>query len=298
MTKLPPYLHAGDKILLIATARSVSEADMLPALHQLRSWGFEIETGPHLYSKYNQFAGTDDERCSDLQWALDHPQAKAIIIARGGYGTMRIIDRISFKGYKKYPKWVAGYSDITALHNSLYNQGFCSIHGTMPVNFTRNEIATLSLKNVLCGEKVLYQINTHPLNRSGKAEAEIVGGNLSLLYALNGSSSAIDLSGKILFIEDLDEYLYHIDRMMLSLRRAGKLKKLAALVVGGMSDMRDNDIPFGETALEIIRRNVEEFDFPVCFNFPAGHIDNNRAFYHGRKCVLRVTESDVEFTYP
>ena len=288
MPKIPPYLKKGDTILLIATARKVSKEEMLPAITTMRSWGLKVVEGKHLYSSSNQFAGTDKERASDLQTALDHPKARAIIIARGGYGTIRLMDGLDFKKFKKNPKWVIGYSDVTVLHSHLFNLGFCSLHATMPINFTKHGGATDSLRKHLFNEGSGWTVPPHPLNRKGKTKAEIVGGNLSLLYAIAGSKSDMDLKGKILFIEDLDEYLYHIDRMMYQLKRAGKLKGLAGLVVGGMNDMKDNTVPFGKTPEEIIHEAVKEYKFPVCFNFPAGHIELNYAFCHGRKVELSV----------
>jgi muramoyltetrapeptide carboxypeptidase len=292
----PPYLKKGDTILLIATARKVSKEEMLPAITTMKQWGLKVEEGKHLYSASNQFAGTDEQRAEDLQKALDHSEARAIIVARGGYGTIRLMDRINFKKFKKNPKWVIGYSDVTVLHNELYNLGFCSLHATMPINFTKHAGATDSLRKHLFNESSGWTIPTHPLNRKGKVKAEVVGGNLSMLYAITGSKSELNMKGKILFFEDLDEYLYHIDRMMYQLKRAGKLKGLAGLIVGGMNDMRDNSIPFGKTPEEIITEAVSEYEFPVCFNFPAGHIELNYAFCHGKKIKLNVGKTvSVEY---
>ncbi len=286
MINIPPYLKSGDTILIIATARKTSPPELEPVVNKLISWGLRVEFGKNLFGEQNQFSGSDQERAEDLQWALDHTSARAIIIARGGYGTLRIIDSVNFEGFKRNPKWVIGFSDVTVLHNELYNLGFCSIHGTMPNNFFNDETATDSVRKLLFKESVEYQIPPHPLNRAGSATGDLIGGNLSLLYALSGSRTEMDFDGKILFMEDLDEYLYHIDRMMIQLKRKGKLEKLAGLIIGGMSSMRDNTIPFGSTAEESIIRNVAEYTYPVCFNFPAGHIPVNMAFYHGRKINL------------
>jgi muramoyltetrapeptide carboxypeptidase len=287
----PPILKKGDKIAIIASARKISMSEIQSALAILQSWGLEVVLGKNLFNTDNQFSGTDDERAADLQMALDDDSVKAIVSARGGYGTIRIIDKIDFSKFKKQPKWVIGYSDITVLHSHIHNFGIETLHATMPINFTKNEEALETLWKSLFGEKLDYNIASHPLNRNGFAEAEIVGGNLSLLYALSGSSSDIDTNEKILFIEDLDEYLYHVDRMMMNLKRSGKLKNLAGLVVGGMSDMKDNTIPFGKTAEEIIIDAVKEYDYPVCFNFPAGHIDRNLALVFGKKMKLDVREN-------
>jgi len=287
----PAYLKKGDKIGVLACARKISADEIQPAIDILNSWGLEVILSKNLFCVDNQFAGTDEERAEDLQAMLDNTSVKAVISARGGYGTMRVIDKIDFTQFKKNPKWVLGYSDITALLSHINNIGIETLHATMPINFTKNAEATETLRKALFGEHLNYTVNAHPLNRKGTAEAELTGGNLSILYALSGSVSDINTKGKILFIEDLDEYLYHIDRMMLNLKRSGKLDDLAGLIVGGMSDMRDNTVPFGKTAEEIIFEAVKEYNYPVCFNFPAGHVDRNLALYFGRKVKLKVAET-------
>ena len=211
---------------------------------------------------------------------------------------MSIIDGMDFSNFIRRPKWLVGYSDVTVLHCHVQSLDICSLHATMPINFLKHEEATLSLRKLLFNEPQAYRIEPHQLNRTGSAEAEVVGGNLSLLYALSGSSSELDYRNKILFIEDLDEFLYHVDRMMLQLKRSRKLEQLAGLIVGGMSDMKDNSISFGKSAEEIIMEAVEEYAYPVCFNFPAGHIDENMAFYLGRRARLQVEPNNVNFLYP
>ncbi|PBQ32126.1 LD-carboxypeptidase [Sphingobacteriaceae bacterium] len=297
MLLAPSYLKKGDTVLIIGTARARSKDQVEPAIEILKSWGLKVEAGKHLYKKHNQFAGTDKERAHDLQWALDHISAKAILIAGGGYGTLRIIDLINFEKFKKNPKWIIGYSDTTVIQSRLTKLKVASIHGTMAFQFTKNAEATESLKKALFGEKLEYEIQKNKLNRSGSADAEVVGGNLSLLYALSGSVDDISTKNKILFIEDLDEQLYHIDRMILQLKRSGKLKDLKGLIVGGMSEMKDNAVPFGKTAEEIIKDAVKEYKYPVCFSFPAGHIENNMALYFGKKARLSITKSRIKFEY-
>jgi muramoyltetrapeptide carboxypeptidase len=287
----PPYLKQGDKIAIVATARKISKEELSPAIELLKKWGLEVVLSKHLFNADHQFSGTDNERAEDLQSMLDNPSIKAVISARGGYGTMRIIDKIDFTKFKQNPKWVIGYSDITVLHSHIHNMGIQTLHATMPINFTKHAEATETLRKAVFGEMLSYTSEGHALNRKGKAEGVLVGGNLSLLYALAASSSDIDTKGKVLFIEDLDEYVYHIDRMMLNLKRSGKLSHLAGLVVGGMTDMKDNAIPFGKTAEEIILDAVKEYNYPVCFNFPAGHIDKNLALYFGKKVQLKVEET-------
>jgi muramoyltetrapeptide carboxypeptidase len=297
MSLIPPFLSKGDTILIIATARARSKEAVQPAVDLLKSWGLKVVTGKNAFKKYHQFAGTDKQRADDLQWAIEHKTAKAVLIAGGGYGTMRIIDEADFKPLLKHPKWFIGYSDTTVIQNRLANLGIACIHGTMAFQFLRDPEATQSIKQLLFNESPEYSIPKHKLNRVGTAQAEIVGGNLSLLYALSGSVDDISTKNKILFIEDLDEQLYHIDRMMLQLKRSGKLKNLKGLIVGGMSDMKDNAVPFGKTAEEIVWDAVKEYKYPVCFNFPAGHIEKNMALYFGKKAKLMVSKKGVELLY-
>ena len=297
MAIVPSYLKKGDTLLIIGTARARSKEMLQPAISLLESWGLTIETGEHLFKTHHQFAGTDEERAHNLQWAIDHTTAKAVLIAGGGYGTMRIIDAVDFKPLLKHPKWFVGYSDTTAIQSRLTALDIASVHGTMAFQFPKHDEATLSVKKLLFGETVNYSIEPSHLNRQGTATAEIVGGNLSLLYALSGSVDDLVTKDKILFIEDLDEQLYHIDRMMLQLKRSGKLKDLKGLVVGGMSDMKDNAVPFGQTAEEIILDAVKSYAYPVCFNFPAGHIEKNMALYFGKEARLVVEEGKVSLVY-
>ena len=293
----PAHLKKGDKIAIIASARKISLQELQPAIDIFKTWGLEVVLTKNIFNQDHQFSGTDAERAADLQTALDDDSIKAIISARGGYGTMRIIDQLDFIKFKQHPKWVIGYSDITVLHSHIHNFGIETLHATMPINFSVNTEAVEIMRKVLFGEKFNYEIQNHPLNKKGIVEAQVVGGNLSLLYALTGSASSIHTKGKILFIEDLDEYLYHIDRMMVSLKRYGKLADLAGLIVGGMTDMKDNQIPFGKTAEEIILDAVKEYNYPVCFNFPAGHIDKNLAIPLGRNMKLVVDEKGTTVSF-
>ncbi len=293
----PPLLKKGDTVLIIGTARARSKEFIDPAIEILLQWGLRVELGENLFKKHHQFAGTDDERAYDLQWAIDHPLAKAVLIAGGGYGTLRIIDKVNFKRLKKYPKWFIGYSDTTVLQARLSKLNFASIHATMAFQFPKHKEATDSIQKLLFGKPLKYTIPVSTLNRTGSAEGEITGGNLSLIYALSGSVDDLNTKNKILFIEDLDEQLYHIDRMMLQLKRSGKLKHLKGLIVGGMSDMKDNAVPFGKSANEIVWDAVKEYNYPVCFDFPAGHIDENMALMFGKKAKLIVQKNRVSLTY-
>jgi muramoyltetrapeptide carboxypeptidase len=297
MSLIPPFLKKGDTVLIIATARARDKEAIAPAISILKKWGLKVLTGKYAFKKHHQFAGTDSQRAHDLQWAIEHKTAKAVLLSGGGYGTLRIIDQVDFKPLHKNPKWFVGYSDATVLQSRLQQMGIASIHGTMAFQFTKNEAATESVRQLLFGEKVAYTISGHQLNRAGTATAEVVGGNLSLVYALSGSQDDLVTKNKILFIEDLDEQLYHIDRMMLQLKRSGKLKGLKGLVVGGLSDMKDNAVPFGKTAEEIVYDAVKEYAFPVCFDFPAGHIEKNMAIYFGKKATLVVDKKRASLSY-
>jgi len=283
----PPDLQPGDTVGILAPARKVSPEEMAPFIEMLTSWGFNVIEGKHLYGDHNQFSGTDEERTADFQAMLDNEGIRAIFCARGGYGSVRIIDRLDFSRFRKTPKWIVGYSDISVFHAHLgRNLGIQSLHAAMPINFPPEgemNSSMQSLKEALEGKDPEYIVEAHPLNRPGEAEGYLCGGNLSMLYSIAGSASDLETAGKILFIEDLDEYLYHVDRMMMNLKRAGKLDSLAGLVVGGMSDMNDNPIPFGRTAEEIIADTVQEYDYPVVFGFPAGHLPENLALIMGAR---------------
>ena len=294
----PPALKKGDKIGIVSPAGKINKESILPALNKLHEWGLEIELGKHIFNENFQFAGTDEDRAADLQKMLDDKSIKLIISARGGYGMLRIIDKLDFKIFSKHPTWIVGYSDITVLHAHVHrNYGIETVHAIMANVFDKNEEAVDTLRKALFNEPLSYRVKSHLLNRKGEGKGEVIGGNLSLLYALSASRSDIDTKGKLLFIEDLNEYLYHIDRMMMNLKRAGKLKGLAGLVVGGMTDMKDNPNPFGKTAEEIILEAVAEYNYPVCFNFPAGHIEKNLALVFGREARFSVDDTEVILRY-
>lgn len=305
MNHQPPFLQPGDTIGICAPARKVTIDEIREGIQILESWGYKVKTGKNLFGEYHQFSGTDEQRATDMQALLDDQTVNAIISVRGGYGCMRIIDRLDFTAFVKKPKWIIGFSDLTVFQNHLHtNFNIPSIHGPMLFNFCGsrfNEASISYLKEAIAGFPLQYnidhQITFKSITRLGNAQGTIVGGNLSLLYALSGSSSDLDTNGKILFIEDLDEYLYHIDRMILQLKRCGKLKGLRGLIVGGMNDMRDNTIPFGSTAEEIISQAVSEYDFPVCFGFPSGHIPTNYPLIMGMKVKLDINEQQTQLTF-
>jgi len=291
----PDLLKLTNKVGIISTARKISKKEIQPAINRLQQWGLEPILGKHLFSEHHQFAGTADERAADLQEMLDNPEIKAILCARGGYGTVQIIDKVNFTKFMEHPKWVIGYSDVTVLHSHIQrNCEIQSIHATMPINFptiARDNPATESLYNALFYGDNEYRVKKHPLNKAGQAQGQLVGGNLSILNSLLGSASDINTIGKILFIEDLDEYLYHIDRMMMNMKRNGKFDHIRALLVGGMNDMNDNDIPFGKTAEEIIIDVLGDVNFPIMFNVPAGHIKDNKALLIGGETIVEVNSN-------
>ena len=288
----PTNLKQGDKIAIVSTARKLSLKELQAGIDIIKSWGLEVVLGENLFESAHQFAGSTRQRTTDFQNAIDDESIKAVFCARGGYGTVKIIDELDFSQFIKNPKWIIGYSDVTVLHNHInQNYNIQTLHAAMPFGFADNtEEALKSIKKVLFGEQLNYEFDAHKMNRNGVGEGELVGGNLSIIYSLTGTKSQIGTKGKILFLEDLDEYLYHIDRMMMNLDRAGMLCGLTGLVVGGMTDMNDNAIPYGQTAAAIILETVSKYKYPVCFDFYAGHLNDNRALPMGGKALLKVAE--------
>ena len=294
----PEFLQKGDTVAILATARKIDLINLQPAVKLLESWGLHVVIGKTIGKSENQLAGPDWQRATDFQEMLDNPKIKAIWAAKGGYGTVRIVDRIDFTNFKKKPKWIVGFSDVTVLHSHINNMGIETLHASMAVSAkTATPQAIESLRKSLFGEKIEYRIPAAPFNKKGKATGEIVGGNLSVLYSILGSKSEVDYKGKILFIEDLDEYLYHIDRMMMNLKRNGYFDGLKALVVGGMTEMNDNDIPWGKNAIEIIQDVLKDYKFPIIYNFPAGHIKDNRALILGKTVTVEATEKDATMKF-
>ena len=287
----PAFLKKGDTIAIVATARKNIDDNLKPAILWLKNWGLNVKIGNTIGLDLNQLAGTDEQRAADFQAQMDDPTVKAIWCVRGGYGTVRMIDLLDFTQFEKNPKWIIGFSDVTVLHNHLNTMGYKSIHAIMPVSSKASDEAKETLRKSLFGEKLFYEIDSFSRNRFGKATGEIVGGNLSILYSLLGSKSAINCNDKILFIEDLDEYLYHIDRMMMNLKRCGCLENLKGIIVGGMVKMKDNDIPWGKDVLEIIEDVTKSYNIPVIYNFPAGHIQDNRALILGNKVTIDSKEN-------
>ncbi|TRX24079.1 LD-carboxypeptidase [Flavobacterium franklandianum] len=296
--KIPPSLQKGDTIALVATARKNIDDNLKPAIDLLHSWGLEVLIGNTIGLDNNQLAGTDAERAADFQQQLDNPNIKAIWCVRGGYGTVRMIDLLDFTKFKKNPKWIVGFSDVTVIHSYINNLNIATIHGAMPITVAKASTESIeSLRKSLFGESLNYEIPFDSANRLGNAKGEIVGGNLSILYSLMGSNAQIDCKGKILFIEDLDEYLYHIDRMMMSLKRCGCFDGLNGLIVGTMTKMKDNDIPWGKNANQIIEDVTKGYSFPILYNFPAGHFRDNRALIFGKQVSLKLNEKTSKLIF-
>lgn len=292
------YLQKGDTVAIVSTARKVFEKELIPALSILKNWKLNVVLGTSIEAEEHQFAGNDKLRASDFQEMLDNPKIKAIWCARGGYGTIRMLDLLDFSNFKNNPKWIIGYSDVTVLHSHLHQLGFETLHAQMPVSIeTKTAACIQSLKNSLFGNNNNIIIPSEASNVTGNAKGVVVGGNLSMLYSLCGSSSSISTKGKILFIEDLDEYLYHIDRMLQNLKRNGMLDQLEGLIIGGMTQMHDNDIPFGQSTEEIILSICNDYNYPIVFNFPAGHLDDNRALILGRKAELIISKTETILTF-
>lgn len=296
--KIPAYLKKGDTVAIVCTARKFTTEEAQPAVELLESWGLKVKFGKTIGLDNFQLGGSDTERAEDFQAMLNDDSVKAIWCARGGYGTVRIIDKINFSKFTQHPKWIMGFSDVTVLHSHLHNLRVATLHSIMPFSVPKaEEKAKESLKKALFGEHLSYEIPNSPYNKKGTAKGVLVGGNLSILYSLLGSKSSINTENKILYIEDLDEYLYHIDRMMMNLKRNGYFDKVKGIIVGGMTDMHDNSIPFGMNANEIILDVCKEFDFPICFDFPAGHLPDNRALILGKEIEFEVSENSTKVNF-
>lgn len=290
----PPFLKVGDTVAIVAPSGVLKNKnnEVERSKELLESWGLKVIIGKHVFSQHGHFAGTDDERCDDMQKALDNPKVKAIWAARGGYGTVRILDKLDYTKFKKHPKWIIGYSDITALHNQLHNLGYETIHALMCTSLTKDiaevKDAIDTFKDAIFGEQLSYTMEGSKYNKTGVVTAPLVGGNLTVLQTLLGSKTSIDTSGDILFIEEVGEYAYHMDRMLQSLKRAGYFENCKGILVGDISKVRPNDQDFGRTIEEIILDIVADKNIPVAFNMHAGHEKDNRAMILGAMVELKV----------
>ena len=296
-TSIAPLVE-GDLIQILAPAKTIEPEHVLLAKTTLEQKGFRVEISTHCLGESNYFSGSIDERISDFQGAIDNPEVKGILCARGGYGCVQIVDTLNWDNIKRHPKWIIGFSDITVLHQRMSRLGLKSIHATMPLNFSSNTKAAIdSLVEAITG--VQYEINTAPtpFNKPGQAKGELMGGNLSILYSLLGTNDHADFKGSILFIEDLAEHIYAIDRMFYALKKTGVLYQINGLIVGGMTGLKDTTVPFGKSYQEVILSHFEGRDIPICFDFPAGHIDDNRALVFGADVEFTATKRDVTLIF-
>lgn len=299
----PPYLKIGDTVAVLAPAGVLKQdIEVIKKTKLLlKNWGLHVVFGEHLETKAHHFAGSDAQRAADFQWALDQKNVKAIWCARGGYGSLRIIDKLNFEGFKKAPKWIVGYSDITVLHVALNSLGYESLHAMMCVNLTEDEEAikssVQSLKKALFGTLEVYEIVGHTDNKPGNTSGPLVGGNLSLLTAMLGSETSMDTKGKIVFIEEIGEHKYHIDRQLQSLKRAGYFKQCSGVIIGNMSKIKTNNPAWGQSIETLILDILKDTNIPVAFGFPAGHELENRALYFGRNIQLSVTKSKTRVLF-
>jgi len=299
----PPYLKAGDSVAIVAPSGILRnrKQEVATAKQLLESWGLKVVVGKHVFSQANHFAGTDNERCEDFQNALDNPNIKAIWAARGGYGAARILDKLDYSMFLKQPKWVVGYSDITALHNQINTLGVESLHALMAVSLgdNTNEIkeSIATFKAALFGKSLKYDLEGSKYNKIGETEGQLVGGNLTILHTMLGSNTSLDMTGKILFIEEIGEYAYHIDRMLQSLKRAGYFENCKGIIVGDMSKVRKNTTPWGTSIQQLILDVVSNYNFPVAFNMPAGHENDNRALILGRTIQLQVFKEGTSILF-
>ncbi|MBV8255817.1 MAG: LD-carboxypeptidase [Chitinophaga sp.] len=295
MVKIPPYLKKGDLIGVTCSSSKMELAAAEYAAEVLRSWGFRVHLGITVGTSFHNFSAPDELRLEELQDMLDDPEIKAIVFGRGGYGMVCILDKLDFKKFRKHPKWLCGYSDVTTLHSHIQERyGIPTIHSMMCSGITADTVEdpyVHSLEQVLKGKKYSYNTPSHELNREGSASGILVGGNLSILANVSGTPSQVNTKGKILLLEDIGEYRYNVDRLMYNLKRAGWLDKLAGLVVGSFTEGKENSTPFGQTEYEIIRNMVKEYDYPVCFNFPIGHQAENYAVKLGMQHHLKIGES-------
>jgi len=300
LIKIPPYLKTGDTIGMICPSGYMPLEKAQKCIDTLERWGFKVKVGRTLGNQYHYFSGTDEERLSELQQMLDDKNINAVFCARGGYGLSRIIDQINFSCFTENPKWIIGYSDITLLHAHVYsNFSIASLHAPMAAAFNEiNENGEYidSVFKSLTGTHCLYQINSNPLNKHGICEGGLVGGNLAILAHIIGTPSDLNTKNKILFIEDLGEYKYNIDRMLMQLKRAGKLESLAGLIVGSFPEIKDTSIPFGQEISEIIMDKVNEYNYPVCFDFPVGHTGKNYALKIGATYTLNVSATETRLS--
>lgn len=294
----PKALVPGDLVMIIAPAKAIESSHVHYAKELFESKGYKVQLSEHCLGNHHYFSGTDAQRTSDLQKAIDNPEVKAIICARGGYGCVRIVDRVQWAGIIREPKWIVGFSDVTVFHQRMQRYGIESLHATMPLNYQENSIESLaSLFKALQGEPYCVSSPANQNDKPGSTTGKLIGGNLSIVYSLLSTDECPDYSGAILYIEDLSEQLYHIDRIFHTLRKSGILEKISGLILGGMTDMKDTAVPFGKSLEQIILEHLEYRKIPVCFNFPAGHMPDNQALILGRVCNLEVNSKGARIHF-
>lgn len=295
---IPPHLSKGDLIYITAPAKATDMASVTFTKDFLERTGFRVLLSEHCLGSYLYFSGTDEQRAADMQFGIDHPEVKAILCARGGYGCIRIVDQINWANMLREPRWLIGFSDITVFHHRLMKLGVQSIHGSMPLNFEKNSPEALeTMLAILRGEKPVIHCSPNAANHTGTAEGTLIGGNLSIVFSLLGTDDAFCFDGGILFLEDLAEQLYHLDRMFFALKKAGVLSKIRGLIIGGMTDLEDTDNPTGFTIHGIVSQHFTYSRIPICYDFPIGHFEDNRSVIVGSKVKLNVQETDVSLSY-
>ena len=294
----PPALNPGDLIYITAPAKLMDAQAVTYAKKHLEENGFKVLISKHCLGKHHYFSGTDEERLLDLQFGIDHPDVRAILCARGGYGSIRLVDRINWANMLREPKWLIGFSDITVFHHRLNKLGVQSIHGSMPINFEKNtEAALTSLVNTLKGSWPQFLLPSNQCNKVGIATGNLIGGNLSIVYSMLGTDDQYDFEDSILFLEDLGEHYYQVERMFFALKKSGAFQKIKGLIIGGISELEDTDPPLGRTIEEIVLDQLMFTRIPVLFNFPGGHIEDNRAMVFGKKIQLTVSEEEASVVY-
>lgn len=298
MMRLPKPLQEGDHIQIVAPAKRIEASYVSLAKETLENEGFEVSTSEHCIGEHHYFSGTVSERLSDLQSALDNPNINAILCARGGYGCVQLVDQIDWSKFYENPKWLIGFSDVTVFHQHLQSQLFCSIHGTMPLNFEDHTPQAFSaLLSALKGEPYSIEASFSVFNIEGKTEGVLIGGNLAIVASIIGTNDQPDYTGTILFVEEIGEPVYSVDRMFYSLKKAGILNQINGLIVGGMTSMKDSEIPYGSSLEEVIVAHTKELNIPVGFHFPAGHIQDNRALIFGKSVTLQVSSNGTKLSF-
>ena len=287
----PPFLQPGDTIYITAPAKAIEESVVLEAKKTLETWGLNVRVAPHCLGRAAYFSGTDAERLADFQHGLDDPSIKAILCARGGYGCVRIVEELDWTAFQQNPKWIVGFSDVTVFHQKINQLGVESIHGIMPLGFTEGSMeAKETLHKALFGESIILEASPVKENCMGTAKGSLIGGNMTIIYSLIGTELSYTFKNKILFIEDIGEHIYKVDRMLHAFKLAGIFNQISGLILGGFTEMEDTDVPFGKTIEALMSEQVSNLGIPVAFNFPIGHISDNQAVVVGRSVVLKVTE--------